>query len=243
MIGLMRGILVALILLLHAGRSASGEQPWNIDEEIKATWASVFDGHLNDAIERAAKLLNQIDPAQDGDAYWRASSTLVEIFEESENYDLEDKLLGLMVQEKIAQNQPWMQYYVGRDLVRLGRLEQGKQILRALTAGDERQVYFQVQRFAAIFMSKIEFEHGNIDQSAIWMRRAVIGILIHQDATPDDILDVLTEYAAHLAITRRPIDALALYLRLEPIYKAIPKHSPKYIRFMAEYLGAWTNVL
>jgi len=109
-----------------------------------------------------------------------------------------------------------MQYHLGRNLVRLGHLEQGEQMLRALTAGDERQVYFPLQRFAAIFRSKIEFDHGNIDQSAIWMRRAVIGILLNQDAASIDILDVLTEYAAHLASTRRYLDALALYARLEP---------------------------
>jgi CHAT domain-containing protein len=192
------------------------------------------------------KLLSEIDPAQDGEAYWRASSTLVEIFQELENDNLADKTLGLMVQKKIAENQPsrraWMQYYLARDLVRLGHRDQGEQILRALTAGDERQVYSPLQRLTAIFMSKIEFDHGNIDQSAIWMRRAVIGILINQDAALIDILDVLTEYAAHLTLTRRPLDALALYTRLEPIYRAIPKHSLKYICFTAGYLQTLTDV-
>jgi hypothetical protein len=45
------------ILTLQAARTASGEQH-HVDKEIKATWASVFDGHLNDAIARAAKLLS-----------------------------------------------------------------------------------------------------------------------------------------------------------------------------------------
>jgi CHAT domain-containing protein len=244
---LMRCMAVAVIVLFQAWDTASGEQPRNIDEEIKATWTSVFNGHLNDAIARATKLLSEIDPAQDGDGYWRASSSLVEILQELENDTLADKMLGVMVQKKIAENPParrvWMQYYLGRDLVRLGHREQGEQLLRTLTAGDERQVYFPAQRFAAIFMSKIEFDHGNIDQSAIWMRRAVIGILISKDATPIDILDVLTEYAAHLALTRRPLDALALYARLEPIYRVgIQKHSPKYIRFTAQYLQTLTTV-
>jgi len=244
---LMHCIAVAITLALQAGGTAVGEQHRNVDEEIKATWASVFDGHLNDAIARTAKLLSGIDPAQDEDAYWRGSSTLVEIFQELENDTLADKMLGVMVQKKIAESQPtrrvWMQYYLGRDLVRLGHREQGEPLLRALTGGNERQVYFPAQRFAAIFMSKIEFDRGNIDQSAIWMRRAVIGILISKDAAPIDILDVLTEYAAHLAMTRRPLDALALYTRLEPIYKAaVPKHSPKYIRFTAVYLQTLTTV-
>jgi hypothetical protein len=69
---------IAMIGLFQPWSAASGEQR-NIDEEIKATWTSVFDGHLNDAIARAAKLLTEIDPTQDGEAYWRASSSLVEI--------------------------------------------------------------------------------------------------------------------------------------------------------------------
>jgi hypothetical protein len=92
----------------------------------------------------------------------------------------------------------------------VGHREQGEQILRTLTGGDERQAFIPAQRLAAIFMSWIEFDRGNIGQSAIWMRRAVIGILISNDPSPIDILDVLTEYAAHLALTRRPLDALAL---------------------------------
>jgi hypothetical protein len=55
---LTRYIAVAVILLLHAGHTASGEQARSVDEEIKATWTSVLDGHLNDAIARATKLLS-----------------------------------------------------------------------------------------------------------------------------------------------------------------------------------------
>ena len=79
---LTRCIAISVILIIEAINAASGSQHPNVDEEIRATWASVFDGHLNDAISRAAKLLSEIDPAQDEEAYWRASSTLVEIFEE-----------------------------------------------------------------------------------------------------------------------------------------------------------------
>ena len=103
---LIRCMAIAVIVLFQACDTASGAQPRNIDEQIKATWASVFDGHLNDAIARATKLLSEIDPAQDGDAYWRASSSLVEILQELENDTLADKMLGLMVQKKIAENLP-----------------------------------------------------------------------------------------------------------------------------------------
>ena len=60
--------------MMHAPANASGEEHPNVDQEIKATWASVLDGRYNDAIARATKLLNQVDPIQDGEAYWRASS-------------------------------------------------------------------------------------------------------------------------------------------------------------------------
>jgi CHAT domain-containing protein len=244
---LTRCIALSVILIIEAIGAASGSQHPNVDEEIRATWASVFDGHLNDAISRATKLLSEIDPAQDEEAYWRASSTLVEIFQELEDDTHADKILDVMVQKKIAEGSPLrralMQYYLGRDLVRLGRTEQGEQFLRALTGGNDRQVFSPAQRAAAIFKSKIEYNAGNYDQSAIWMRRAVIGILIIKEAAPIEILDVLTEYAAHLARMQRPLDAYALYVRLEPIYKGtVPKHSPRYIRFTAEYLETLTTI-
>ena len=171
----------------------------------------------------------------------------MEILQELESDTLADKILGEMVQKKIAEGSPsrgaLMDYYVGRDFVRLGRREQGEQILRTLTGGDERQVSIPAQRLAAIFMSWIEFDRENFDQSAIWMRRAVIGILINKEAAPREILDVLTEYAAHLARMRRPLDAYALYVRLEPIYKrTVPRHSPRYIHFTAEYLQTLTTI-
>ena len=209
-------VLIWLVAVAVIGFTAPalGDHPPNADEEIKAAWASVSGGHINDGLNRAAKLLSQIDPAKDEEAYWRASSTLVEIFQELENDKLADQILGLMVQKKIAQTQPahraWMQYYLGRDLVRLGHREQGEQFLRALTLGDERQVYLPAQRFAAIFMSKIEFDRGNIDGSAIWMRRAVIGVLVSKITSQIDILDVLSEYAAHLALNSQTARCLGL---------------------------------
>jgi hypothetical protein len=102
------------------GEDTGGRYPYrpsqpearNLDEEIKAAWTSVFDGHVNDAIARVAKLLTEIDPAQDEEAYWRASSSLVKIFQELENDTYADKMLSVMIQKKIAESQPlrrmWM---------------------------------------------------------------------------------------------------------------------------------------
>src|SRR6476659_9487294 len=103
---LIRWVTVAVIVLMQNIGPALGEEPPNADEEIKAAWALVLEGHINDGITRAAKLLSQIDPAQDEEAYWRASSTLVEIFQELENDKLADQMLGVMVQKKIAETQP-----------------------------------------------------------------------------------------------------------------------------------------
>src|SRR5260370_11124899 len=87
---LIRCMAIAVIGLFQPWSAASGEQR-NIDEEIKATWTLVFDGHLNDAIARAAKLLSEIDPAQDGDAYWRASLSPRVIFQALEDDTLSYK--------------------------------------------------------------------------------------------------------------------------------------------------------
>jgi hypothetical protein len=136
---LTRCIALSVILIIQAIGAASASQHPKVDEEIRATWASVFEGHLNDAVSRATKLLSEIDPAQDEEAYWRASSTLVEIFQELENDTLADRMLDVMVQKKISEGSPsrraLMQYYLGRDFVRLGHTEQGRAVPSSADCG------------------------------------------------------------------------------------------------------------
>jgi hypothetical protein len=56
---------------------ASGARHRTVDNDIKATRASAIDGQINDAVARAAKLLSEIDAAEDAEASCRASATLV----------------------------------------------------------------------------------------------------------------------------------------------------------------------
>ena len=100
------GLPLLVILLISSIVPAWSDQHLNIDAEIKEAWASVFDGHVNDGTSRAGKLLAQSDPKKDAEAYWKASATLVEIFQELENDKLADQVLNLMVQNKIGETPP-----------------------------------------------------------------------------------------------------------------------------------------
>jgi hypothetical protein len=68
---------VAVLLLVGTTVGAFGARHRNVDNDIKATRASGIDRQINDAVARAAKLLSEIDPAEDAEAFWRASATLV----------------------------------------------------------------------------------------------------------------------------------------------------------------------
>ena len=86
-------------------------------------------------------------------------------------------------------------------------------------------------------LSKIELDRRNIAQSAIWMRRAVIGTLVDQAAASEEIVDVLTQYAIYLSATRRLLEASILFGKLEPIYnKYFDWRGPKYLNFARYYL-------
>src|SRR5260370_13905266 len=80
-------------------------------------------------------------------------------------------------------------------------------------------------------------------QSAIWMRRAVIGTLVDEAAASEEIVDVLTNYAIYLSSTRRLLEANILFGKLEPIYtKYFNWHGPKYLRFASYYLFNLTSL-
>ena len=104
-----------------------------------------------------------------------------------------------------------MQFYVGRNLSYSGKADEGEKVLHALTAGDARLVHIPAQRAAAIMLSKIESDRGNIGQAAIWMRRAVIGTLVDKGAASEEIVEVLTEYARYLTQTRQLPEAYNLF--------------------------------
>ena len=130
-----------------------------------------------------------------------------------------------------------MQLYIGRTLAYLGEADEGERYLRALTGGDARLVDIPAQRAAAIVLSRIELDRRNIEQAAIWVRRAVIGTLVDKGAASEEIMDVLTSYATYLLEARRLTDARGLFDKLQPLYEAhAPHRSPKYLDFLSKFL-------
>jgi hypothetical protein len=136
-----------------------------------------------------------------------------------------------------------MQYYIGRNLSFTGKAEDGQKLLRALTAGDARLVHIPAQRSAALMLSKIALDRGNISQAAIWMRRAVIGALVDKGASSVEIVDILTEYANYLSQTRQLAEALNLFSKLAPLYDTQFAHrGPKFLHFLSVFLETLTSV-
>jgi len=127
-----------------------------------------------------------------------------------------------------------MQFYVGRNFAYTGKTAEGEQLLRALTGFGARDVYIPAQRAAALVLSQIELDRRNVNQAALWMRRAVIATLVDKGAASEEIVDCLTRYAIFLMNTRRTADASSLFLRLGKIYETSFAHlGPKYIKFVA----------
>ena len=213
-----------------------------VDEQLIAAGKSVNEGHVKAGYDRLAALLRQTDPTKDKDTYWRISATLVEFLSQIEDHPQAGQLLNAIISTKISETQPayrqWMQYYIGRNLSYSGSRDEGEKFLRALTAGDARLVHIPAQRAAAIMLSKIEFDRGNVAQSAIWMRRAVIGTLVDTGAASEEILDVLTEYAYFLTQTRQLSEGYNLFVKLAPLYEGqYSHHHPKYLHFQSIFLG------
>ncbi len=187
-------------------------------------------------------MLREIDPQKDKEAYWRTSTSLIEMLSQTENHALASQVINALIATKIPEGQAayfqWAQFYIGRNLAYLGKADQGEKVLRALMGGDARLVHIPAQRAAALMMSIIELDRRNISQSAIWMRRAVIGTLVDKAAASEEIVDVLTHYANFLVRTRRLIDANNLFGKLAPIYdQTFPRRGSKYIYFASKYLS------
>src|SRR5258707_15307467 len=127
------------------------------------------------------------------------SATLIELLSLTENHALAGQVLYELVATKIPQSQaaylPWAQYYAGQNLAWVGHRDEGEKLLRVPTEGDARLVHIPAQRAAALMLSKIELDRRNLAHSAIWMRRAVIGTLVDEAASSEEIVDVLTKYA------------------------------------------------
>jgi CHAT domain-containing protein len=234
--------LIALLATALIGPALAQVESRKVTEEVSAAVRSVHEGRVNEGLGRLETLLREIDSGTDKDAYWQASTTLVELLSQTEQHARASEILrSITVAPGDSGYFQWMQFYLGRNLAYLGRAADGERFLRAVTAGDARFVFVPAQRAAALMLSKIELDRGNVTQSAIWMRRAVVGTLVDKGAGSEEIADVLTEYANYLVRTRRLADAFNLFARLAPLYDStFPHRSPKYLQFMSYFLGMLT---
>jgi hypothetical protein len=231
--------LVALLTWALIGPAFAQLDARNVSEEVSAAVRSVYEGHVNEGLGRLETLLGKIDSWKDKDAYWQASTTLVELLSQTEQHARASEVLrSITVAPSDSVYFQWMQFYLGRELAYLGRAAEGERFLRSLTAGDARFVFIPAQRAAALMLSRIELDRHNVPQSGIWMRRAVIGTLVDKGAASEEIADVLTEYANYLVRMRRLPEAYNLFIRLAPLYDStFPHRGPKYLRFVSLFLG------
>jgi CHAT domain-containing protein len=244
---MMKSILAIIAVLTAVVPLAASAQldSSHVDRELASANHSLNEGHVKDAVEQIVKLLREIDPTTDKDAYWRTSASLIELLSQTENHSLASEVIHKVVATKIPESQiayfQWMQFYLGRNLAYSGKSDEGEKVLRTLTSGDQRLVHIPAQRAAALMLSTIEIDKDNIGQSAIWMRRAVIGTLVDKRAASEEILDVLTSYANYLSRTRHLVEADALFRKLAPLYdNNFAHHGPKYLKFASEYLNNLT---
>jgi CHAT domain-containing protein len=225
---------------LFAAAALADTDATKIQAEATAASRSINEGHVKDGLGRLISMLKQLDPAKDKDAYWLVSTTVIEFLSQFEDHASAGKVLEQLIATKIPEGHPvyfpWMQFYIGRNLAFTGKADDAEKVLRALTGSDNRLVYNAPQRAAAFVLAQIALDRGNVRQSAIWMRRAVIGTLVDKGAGSEEIVDALTSYAVYLGRTRRLADAHNLALRLAPIYDAnYTHHGSKYIKFVSHY--------
>jgi CHAT domain-containing protein len=243
-----RGALIAILVLmvftlpLHAQVT-----PERVAEELKALNQSIAEGRIKPGLDRITAFRQQIDPQKDPISYWNVSRQLLDLLFQLEDTGQAEQVLKSIVEAKLGATQPaifqWTQYYIGQWLFLSGHGIDGVKFLRALTDGDARSVVIPAQRAAAIILSKIELQRGNINQAAIWMRRAVIGVLEDKGAGTEEIVDTLTEYAEYLALTRQLWEAYNLYFKLAAAHDTLlPHSSPKYLHFHAMFLDVVAEV-
>ena len=246
----LRNALQLIIFLVFAAQAIPAQALMNstqANEELSAATKSVNEGHVRDAYARLSSLLQQIDPINDKDTYWRVGASLVEYLTQTEDHARAAQVLSSIIATKIPAAVPaykqWMQFYIGRNLAYSGKPDEGEKFLRALTGGDARLVHIPAQRAAAVMLSKIELDRGNVSQAAIWMRRSVIGLLVDTSAASGEILEILTEYANYLQQTRQLAEANVLFLKLAPLYNSLYAHrNPKYLHFRSLLLSALSAV-
>ena len=240
--------LVALFLFaVHISPLRAEGSRTPLDEELNAVTQSIAEGHIGQGIDRLSAFRQQMDPQKDPNGYWTGSQRLLDLLFQVEDTARAEQVLKSIVESKIGASNPaifnWTQLYIGEWLYLTGHGTESQKFLRALTVVDKRLVLIPAQRAAAVLLSKIELRQGNVAQSAVWMRRAVIGVFEDKGAGSEEIVDALTEYAQFLSATRRLVDAFNIYVKLAPVYEqAFPHTSPKYLRFQSLFLGVAAEV-
>jgi CHAT domain-containing protein len=231
-----------LALLLLAPFKAQAEESFAAYEtEYKAARQLILDGHVKDGIGQMAALLLKIDPSKEPNNYWGLGVRLSDFLHQIQGYQDESTVLNQLATKNLHASNLIMtqqiQLRAGRNLAFTGHANEAEKLLREVTSGDARLVHNPIQREAARLLSQIELDRENVSQSAIWMRRAVIGALVDKGCSSEEIADTLTDYATYLRRTRRIFESHDLLTKLIPTYdQTFPHLSPKYLHFAAEVL-------
>jgi CHAT domain-containing protein len=222
---------VLLLVPIHAEIG-----PDAVKAEHDAAAQSILQGRVTEGVGRFVALLNKIDPLTQTNDYFAAANTLADFLHQLGSYSEENRVLAtLQGMNLVNTGSPLfqrMQLNIGRNLAFTGNAANAEPVLRTLTENNARLVNNPLQREAARVLSTIELDRGNVSQAALWMRRALVGVLIDQGSGSEEIADTLTQYALYLARTRQLAEASNLILRLTPVYdKFYPQRSPKYLHF------------
>jgi hypothetical protein len=173
--------LLATLVLLFANSARADGSSADLDVELGDASKSVMSGQVSLGMERIKGIFSQINPISDRILYRKVGSTYLDILYQIEDTNTETQVLSqLLAAEdgKYDNNvKPWFQYYIGRNYFQQHKYEEAEKFLHVLTGGGSNRItILSPQRFAAIILSKIEFGRNNIEQSAMWMRRAIIGL-------------------------------------------------------------------
>jgi CHAT domain-containing protein len=239
-------LVTAALALAFASPGRAQPDPKLLEGELIGASRSIWEGRVDAGIKRLVDLVQRIDPSTDRVAYWRASANLIDFLHQTEQYEFESKVIDTLIRTKIWENDfaytHFLQFFLGRNLFRLGKIDEAEKVLRVLTSGDRRDIFTTQQRAAAILISEIEFSRGRISQAAIWMRRAVIGTLVQKGVGSEEIIHVLTQYSFHLVRMQRYPEAYQLFLKMSSIYGSnFPQTAPANIFFLARFLNAMSS--
>src|SRR5690242_4716379 len=109
--------LVAVLTTALIGPALAQLDSNKVDGELSAAARSVFEGRVNEGLDRLTAQLPEIDSSKDKHAYWRASTALVEFLSQTEQHARAAEVLRSITVERndVAYFQ-WMQFYLGRNL-------------------------------------------------------------------------------------------------------------------------------